>query len=497
MKIAVLSNNTMRGLEWDEHEWYFSEYSKLDADVLNKDSDLYQFNPDIILVSILPINLGQIGQTVSALTFRCDATILVHNSIELLDRPIRFLQKRHTLHHNFERACIPADEHGVFSNRIHVLDLESLALRHGRDALIDPRFYFLAKRPFGDFGMKLVREQLRQAIEVLTTKRKKCLVVDLDNTLWGGLLADEITLSQDGVGRAFYEFQKSIKVLADSGVILAICSKNDEQQALDVINNHPDMALRIEDFAAWRINWKDKPSNIIEIAEELNIGLDSIVFIDDSLHEVSAVASVAGVTAAKVPDEPETLCRWLADQLWFETFSLTETDLNRNEMYVQDRHRREAAEGMSYEDFLKSLEIKVRIERANEHTLPRVAQLSERTNQFNLNGRVFKVDEIQHAYIISYEDRFGSQGIVGAAVIEDENVAGLYMSCRILGRGVEDAFFTKLFVDPGNCGKVSMSCELKNTGKNSAAREFINKWKPGVPAWIEIESCELSLTLLA
>lgn len=471
----------MRGIEWNGPEWYFSEYSKCLEDALKENSNLYQFGPDVILVSIHGSeNFRDVTRILGALSENTKAKVFVHNIIDVVDRPLRFLKQSRTNRELNVRLDILCD-----SIPVQILDLQDLERQLGKKNLIDHRLFFLAQRPFSNEGMKSVSGQFKKAVETLVVKRKKCLILDLDNTLWGGLLADGITLSREGPGKAFYEFQKSIKELAQSGVILAICSKNDEDQALKTIENHPDMVLRKEDFAAWRINWRDKPSNIREIAEELNIGIDSIVFFDDSLHELDAVSSILKfVVCPNMPEDPAYYCDWLSKLTLFDTFSLTDTDQQRNEMYVQERHRRELSKNMNYDEYLKSLKIKIIILKMTENTSERVCQLSERTNQFNINGDRYKKTDIKKAYTISYEDRFGSQGIVGAAILDEdeEAIMGLYISCRILGKGVEQTLMSKLY---------PRMLSVRDTGKNKAALEFIQNFQEGVPEWVEIESCEL------
>lgn len=464
----------MRGIEWNGPEWYFSQYSKCIEDSLKENSELYQFDPDVILVSIHGSeNFRDVTRILGALSENTKAQVFVHSIIDVIKRPLCFLkQTRETRKLNCRLDDLCESIH------VQVLDLQP-----SKD-LFDHRLFFLAQRPFSEEGMKSISDQFKQAVETLSTKRKKCLVLDLDNTLWGGLLADGITLSREGPGKAFHEFQKSIKELAHTGVILAICSKNDESQALEMIENHPDMVLKTEDFAAWRINWKDKPTNIEEIAKELNIGLESIVFFDDSEHEIDAVSSVLNVSCPVLPKDPACYCDWISKLTFFDTFSLTDTDEKRNEMYVQERHRRESSKNMNYDDYLKSLGIKLQISKMTDQTLERVYQLSERTNQFNINGDRFKKSDIKTAYTISYEDKFGSQGIVGAAILDESEsmIMGLYVSCRILGKGVEQTLMSKLY---------PRMLIVGDTGKNKAALDFIQSFQEGVPEWVKIESCEL------
>lgn len=481
MKIAVLSDNTIRGIEWPGPEWYICEYSAVPENIFQPDSYLYQFQPDIILLSL--DRHMDTRKVLDCFTKYSSAFILVHNFVNPLPHPVKFYYQRQDIIAANQMLYTICNQY----DRVKILDLEELVLEHGRSAMFDSRYYYLAQMKFSYFGLQKVSEQLEQAIHAKFNKRKKCLVLDLDNTLWGGLLADGIQLSDEGPAKAYWDFQRYIKKLESTGIILAVCSKNDEKKALTCIEEHPYMLIRKKDLAAWRINWQDKATNITEIAQELNVGLDSIVFLDDNITERESVQlMLPEVEVPDLPKAPEDYCRFLVDLPHFETFSITSEDEHRAEMYAQERERREESKKFNnYYDFLKDLEIKVSIAPASRLTMDRVAQLSQRTNQFNLNGRKFTRDELEdkEVFHIDYRDRLGNQGIVGAAVLEGTKIIGLYMSCRILGRGVEDAFLAKLTEN-----KATYSYE--DTGKNDAIRSFLDKFEGRIPEWIEMNYYE-------
>ena len=284
------------------------------------------------------------------------------------------------------------------------------------------------------------------------------IICDLDNTLWGGVVGDDgpqnIKLGgPDPLGECFHAFQVGLKGLRSRGILLAVCSKNNEELALSVIDEHPAMALRRSDFATWRINWKDKAENLLEIADDLNLGLDSFVFLDDSPQERDQVRQL--LPQVFTPDLPQSASEYapfLASLNCFETSNLGKEDLGRTQMYQAERGRKEALElSGGVEDWLGSLEIKVEAAPLRRESLPRAAQLLNKTNQFNLTLR--RLDEKSFwdwaenpensIYIFNVSDRFGDLGLVGLSSISmhgtEARIADFVMSCRVMGKKVEEA----------------------------------------------------------
>jgi len=375
-----------------------------------------------------------------------------------------------------------------FSN-MKILDLESLVMEHGIEKMYDPRFHYIAKTEFGNVGNNIIAQQFAKAISVITGKRKKCLILDLDNTLWGGILGedgkDHIILSNDGIGKAFYDFQNQILKLYDSGIILAICSKNDIKMALDTIQNHPHMLIREDKLAAVRINWLDKATNIRSIAKELNIGLDSCVFLDDSKHERTLVsATCPEVCIPDLPDDPAYFSSFLANLEYFETMAITSEDKKRGQMYAQERRRGELKKNTTLQDFFDSLHIQVNIEKASESTIPRIAQLTQKTNQFNLSTCRYTETEIKQitedptydVLIASTKDRLGDSGIVGVAIIKHEKKICLLntflISCRVLVRGIEAAFLGMILKILSKKDITCLKIQFVPSGKNDLVKDF-------------------------
>lgn len=323
---------------------------------------------------------------------------------------------------------------------------------------------------------------------------KKCLVLDLDNTLWGGIVGEDgmenLALSLTPPGSSFIAFQQAILDLQQRGIILAIASRNNEADALKVIREHPNMILKDHHFAAWRINWNDKASNIRELAEELNIGLDSMVFLDDDPTNREMVrALVPEVEVPDLPADPTLYTKFLLSLPYFEGGVVTDEDKMRGNYYVTERLRKEAEKSYtSPEDFLKELGLEAQIVRDDAENIPRLAQLTEKTNQFNVLKRPMTEEEMQ-GYITSpnhtvyharLADKFGDYGITALALVEKGegawHIPTLLMSCRVFGRGLEHALISAIQADAESAGAEEITTVFQKSEKNAPAEEFITEY---------------------
>ncbi len=342
---------------------------------------------------------------------------------------------------------------------------------------------------------------------------KKCIVLDLDNTLWGGVVGEDglegIQLSLKAPGNSFVAFQQALLDLYGRGVLLAINSRNNPDDALAVLRTHPNMILKEQHFAAQRINWNDKAENIKELAEELNIGLDSMVFLDDDLTNRALVrAMVSDVEVPELPQDPAEYARFLHSLPYFPVNATTDEDTMRGNLYVTERLRREQEKAYeSKEDFLKSLRLELTVYEDDASCLPRLSQLTEKTNQFNIDKQPLGEEEIA-AYVANpnarvwyarLTDAFGDYGVVLFALVELQggiwHTRQLLMSCRVFGRGVEDAFLAALAKRAAQEGAETLTIAYTETPKNIPAKEFIDKNfntqsvavadVPPSPAWIQ------------
>jgi FkbH-like protein len=345
---------------------------------------------------------------------------------------------------------------------------------------------------------------------------KKCIVLDLDNTLWGGVIGEDgmdgLQLSLSAPGNYFMAFQQAILDHYDRGIILAINSRNNPDDAWKVIRTHPNMILKEKHFAAARMNWNDKAANIRELAQELNIGLDAMVFLDDDPTNRDLVrALVPEVLTPELPAEPAEYVRFLNSLGVFEAGVITDEDKMRGNLYVTERLRTAAEKSYaSKEEFLKSLGLTLTVRMDDASCVSRLAQLTEKTNQFNIDKKPLTEDEIRaaidspthHVFYGKLQDKFGDHGVVLFALIEAHadhwHIPALLMSCRVFGRGAEDAFLAAISEKALQEGVHSLTISFKDSPKNAPAREFVERRFPAGtysiprtvhgPEWIEILS---------
>ncbi|MFQ5513645.1 MAG: HAD-IIIC family phosphatase [Myxococcota bacterium] len=343
--------------------------------------------------------------------------------------------------------------HGL--DNLLVLDLELLYRRFGYAALSSSSFWYLGRVPYTQKMLRELARQIEQLVRAYQGRTRKALVLDLDGTLWGGVLGEDgvdgIELSEDGRGKVYRDFQQQIKKLRERGVLLALCSKNDPDEVEVVLREHPMMVLRSADFTARRVGWGDKPESIREIADELGLGLESLVFIDDSAAERGWVSGqLPELAVPEFPSRAEELPGWFLREVvypLFPVYRLTAEDRARPERYVARRQRREAGRSLSRGEFLESLKIRIRFDLDPAKHLERAAQLTQRTNQFNTTSHRYTRAELRtilddpswSVVLVEYEDRFGKEGLIGLAIVQLETgeIDSFLLSCRVIGRGVE------------------------------------------------------------
>ena len=326
-------------------------------------------------------------------------------------------------------------------------------------------------------------------------KNKKCLVLDLDNTLWGGIVGEDglegIRLGLHYTGKPYYEFQKYILSLYHKGVILAINSKNNEADALEVLRKHKYMVLREEMFAAMRINWQDKATNLRELAAELNIGLDSMVFLDDDAANCELVRQeLPEVLTLQMPDKPEKNVSFFKTLHVFDGLQFTREDRNKNAMYAAQKQRRELEQGaLNLEDYIKRLEIKTVYYPMADINIQRMAQLTQKTNQFNLTTKRYVEADLRSLREKGYElecvevsDKYGDNGISGVLIYyydgetETVKVDTMLLSCRVMGRNVENTFLERLESYARKKGARWLEGEYRATAKNKPVADLYERF---------------------
>lgn len=374
---------------------------------------------------------------------------------------------------------------------VKVIDITEFTRRFPATELFNWKFYFISQMGMNPKLSKDFIAWWEKKLNSIALKRKKCLVLDLDNTLWGGVLGEEglegIKIGGDYPGKAFRYWQEALLELNKSGVILTVCSKNNEQDVLDAWEKNPFIILKKKHFAAYRINWQDKATNIKELAAELNIGLDSLVFVDDNPTERELIRQMLPmVSVPEFPAQPYELPVFFKQLVedFFKVYSVTYEDKKKTEQYKANAARAQAqASFADFGSFLESLDIQITIEAANEFNIQRIAQMTQKTNQFNLTTKRYTDTDIKgfisegwKIWCISVADKFGDNGITGCIMVTPACVIDTFLlSCRILGKGIEMAFVKKVFGVLRESGVSKLEAQYIPTAKNAQVIEFWDK----------------------
>ncbi len=509
----------LAGLTPTFYEGDFGQYAQ---DILQPNGSLYAFNPEVVILSIhgrtffpalyddpftadvaarhaaVDDVVERVAALLKPLTSQTSALVLLHTFATPQYSPLGTLDLRD----EFGQTAIFSAINAGLAERVrrdfpsvYLLDEDRVYGRIGKRNVTDPRLWFMARIGVSEGALSELTSEYMRFIKALKGQTRKCLVLDLDNTLWGGVIGEDgpqgIAIGQDAPGNAFRAFQEVILGLYRRGVILAINSKNNEADALEVLDHHPEMLLRSEHFAAMRINWEDKASNLRSIAQALNIGIDSLVFVDDNPAECAQVrAQLPEVLTVELPRDPALYRSVLLQLTDFDTLALTEEDRMRGQMYSQQHQRQQwetthSSESATLGDYLVDLDLHVRIERADGFAIPRIAQLIGKTNQFNLTTRrhsepavrAFAASDTAVVYSVRVSDRFGDHGLVGAAIVVKKDASTweidtLLLSCRVLGRGVETALLSVIAADARAEGAQTLRGVYLRTAKNEPARDF-------------------------
>ena len=384
------------------------------------------------------------------------------------------------------------------TSNIYIVNIDKLFSNIGFKQSIDYRFYHTSKAPYTFAFLKNYVAAIETVFLRNTGKLKKAIIFDCDNTLWKGVIGEDgmdgIDMSPNSKYGKFYHLVQQIGVfLSKRGVIIGICSKNNEQDVLDVLRNHKDMILKEEHIVIKKVNWIDKASNLRAIALELNIGIDSMVFVDDSNFEINLIKEqVPEILTIQVPtaisDYPDLI---LKNVYTYFNLVLNNDDVKKTEMYKEqfERDNSKTAFG-TIEDYLASLEIELKVVNNDKSYMPRIAQLTQKTNQFNLTTYRYTDSQIDHfiadskheVYAMFVKDKFGDNGLTGVCIAkedeEDSNnviIDSLLMSCRIIGRNIEFVYFNHIIKDLSNKGYQTLTADYIPTKKNAQVEDFYDK----------------------
>lgn len=488
---------------------YVPPYGTVAQDVLNPDSPLYAFAPDFVLFATdwrdanLPAISSDPESTVRAtLNGRKSQWDAVLRGV-----PCRIIQ------HNFDLPV--CDAYGALSQRlpgvrsavlrelnlqlariappqVAILEQDQVSANFGRERWQDDRLWHLAKQHPAHAALPALAKAQLALIRAGLGLSKKVLVLDLDNTLWSGVIGEDglvgIRLGPpDARGEAHQALQQYCLELKERGILLAVCSKNDEADARLPFEKHEGSVLKLTDFAVFTANWQDKAANLQAMAHKLNLGLDSFVFLDDNPAERAQVrADLPMVTVPELGNDPADYIRTLAAGRYFEAWSLSEEDRLRAESYAVDAQREQLQHSVvSVTEYLRELRMVCTHGSFDEVTLPRVAQLVGKTNQFNLTSRRHSLEELRRfsqneknfTHWFRLQDRFGDSGIVGVIIAVDDGEAcwridTLLMSCRVMGRGMERFMIQTLVAEARERGIDKLVGVYCPTPKNSIVAEF-------------------------
>lgn len=456
-----------------------ADYNQIERQFFDLSSQLYEYEPEIIVVfqsthklcerhSLLTVSRQEslADERLSFITTICENPTLSHQKIiyfnypEIEDTvfgsyankvPSSFTYQVRKLNYELMRLS----QH--YSN-LFICDIAGLQSKYGRDSMFAPNIYISTEMILSIDIVPNVASRVIDIIGAIKGQFKKCLILDLDNTIWGGVIGDDgiegIQLGHGiGIGKAFVEFQQWIKKLKQRGIIICVASKNDESVAKEPFLKHPDMILHLDDIAVFQANWDTKVDNIRTIQSILNIGFDSMVFLDDNPFERNIVReNIKGISVPELPEDPANYLEYLYSLNLFETANYSTTDKDRTSQYQIEAKRVSFSKTFKNEaDYLKSLNMMSSVSFFTKFNIPRIAQLSQRSNQFNL--RTIRYTEADLAIMslnpeviglaFTLEDKFGDNGLIAAVIMKKVNndtlfVDTWFMSCRVLKRGMEN-----------------------------------------------------------
>jgi FkbH-like protein len=496
-------------------EIYEAPFDAIELEVYNLNSALYQFQPQAVVVlnAVQALRADFLRTETNPNTYAdktTDRITRIWNAIQA-NHPATILQSNYAL--PYERFFGNFDQkvpHSLYTTvaslntriaeqaRLHasvlICDIESIASWQGRKTWFEDRFWDSAKYFCALDCLPYVANNIVDIVMASLGRGIKCVVTDLDNTLWGGIIGDDgidgIQISAHGEGEAFHRMQLYLRGLKERGIVLAVCSKNEMANAVLPFEKHPEMVLRREDFAVFIANWNDKAINIRQIKETLNIGYDSIVFLDDNPFERNVVRElVPGVVVPELPEDPADYVRAISELNLFETTSFSAEDAKRTELYQAEATRREEQAGFaSLDEFLQSLDMRITVSRFAPFHLPRISQLMQRSNQFNLTTR--RLSEIECRALMENEtylplyaklsDRLSDHGLISIVTVEAQPeslaIRDWLMSCRVLGRGVENFLMNQVVEHAKNLHLPTITAEYVPTAKNGMVKDFYHQF---------------------
>lgn len=508
-------------------EVYDSLYNQLEGQFLDYSSSLYKFEPDYILIYLSPEDLyekfiqkpdfkrSQFAEDISKEIANYWQSIKKYSKAKIIQTLI--MEKNDSVFGNFASTQKNSfvyqirllnfliSENITKSDDVYILDTLTLQAKYGYDSIFDANMYYIGKLTLSLDFLPVFAKMVIDIVFAINGKIKKCLVLDLDNTLWGGVIGDDglenIQIGDIGIGGIYTDIQNYAKELKKRGIILAVCSKNEESTAKKPFEKHPDMILNLDDIAIFIANWENKADNIKNIQKELNIGMDSIVFIDDNKFERNLVKEVLpDVEVPDLPDNPSFYLEYIKSLNLFETISYSDEDKVRAEQYKIEAKRKSVEQSYTdYTSYLKDLDMKCISAEFDDFNTSRIAQLTQRSNQFNLRTVRYTVQDVKDiinskdraGLYFKLSDKYGDYGLVSVVILDikkDEIFIDTYlMSCRALKRGLEEYVINRIinYAKEKNIQKIvgeyiptQKNIIVKNLYKDFGFREIgDNKWE--------------------
>jgi FkbH-like protein len=500
--------------------FFWGDYNQYAQEILDEESPLYQFKPDFALLlvrheELLPefsknyvcmeknrwlVEIKTVATHYSTLikklSERTNASILIQNFSFIPEAYLGIYDVQQPINQDYLISQLNFEVTSALASNptVYFWNFNKWIIKFGWKNLYDPKMDYFAHNPFTSSAYIEMGHDLMRYIGSILGQQKKCIVLDLDNTLWGGIIGEDgiagIQLSNEYPGNCFLSFQESLVRLTHRGIVLALNSKNNEADVNEVFNKHPDIAIKKNDIVAERVNWQDKVTNLNELAQELNIGLDSMIFIDDNPAECEFVRNqLPEVSVVQVPSKPYLIPQLINILPRIENIRLTEEDRKKSIVYKSQAERSALEKiAVNLTDFLNALEMKIKMIPCDEFSLPRIAQLTQKTNQFNLTTKRYtEADLIKmisssqyKIFSISARDRFGDHGTIGVFIINIIDfvceIDTFLLSCRVISRTIEQSMlaFIEEIAQKNNCQNIIG--RYIPTPKNKQVKDFYSNF---------------------
>jgi len=522
IKIAILGDTAtqfltqaIRGMGFDDGfdlQIWEADYNQIERQIFDQGSELYEFGPEIVIVFksshkllgkynklkteqqslLVSSELESLENIYSTLVNNLNTKVIFFNYTEIDDAVFgnfankiesSFLFQLRKL--NYELMLFVSK-----NANLYLCDISSIQNQVGKANFFQPSVYINAEMVLSIDILPAIAAKTIDIIKALNGKFKKCVILDLDNTIWGGIIGDDgienIQIGSLGIGKAFSEFQYWIKKLKNRGIIIAVCSKNTESVAREPFEKHPDMVLHLEDIAVFIANWENKADNIRKIQSILNIGFDAMVFLDDNPFERNIVKeNIPEICVPELPEDPADYLEYLYTLNLFETVSFSGEDTERTKLYQTEAKRITFQQKFTNEDdFLKSLNMVSLVEPFNKFNTPRVAQLSQRSNQYNLRTVRYTdadIDRLANSkefftFAFALEDKFGDNGLICVVILQKKDnqilfIDSWFMSCRVLKRGMENFVLNTIANVAKENGFIYLKGEFIPTVKNEMVKD--------------------------